>query len=243
MTPPLTAIAVDDEPKALEIISIHCAKIPFLQLQHTFRDALEAISWLRSNQVDLVFLDINMPNLSGLAFRSLIGDQPMIIFTTAYAEYAVESYELKAIDYLLKPIPFARFLDASLKAQEQHQWKKDKPLPPTPPPSQTIENIQTIYVKSGTKLYKLNIAEILYIEKDGNYVFFHTLNGRLISRLNMQQLMDLLPENHFLRVHKSFVIALRHIDVFEPHQVTIGNKKIPVSKTQRELLIQAIQHF
>lgn len=242
MSEQLTAIAVEDEPKALEIIELHVKKIPFLTLQRSFRDALAAISWLQDNQVDLVFLDINMPSLSGLKFREYIGPNPMIIFTTAYAKYAVESYNLNAVDYLLKPISFDRFFKAALKARETWQLKQGKTIPATPniSPTEPSTGQHFIYVKSGSKLYKVSPADILFLEKNGNYVFFHTNRQKIISRLNMSQLQELLPRSGFLKVHKSYIISLQHIEVVEPGQVIIRGQKIPVAKAYKEQLMNAL---
>lgn len=235
----ISAIAVDDEPRALELIRIHSGKISFLELKKTFRDALKAIEWLQHNNIDLIFLDINMPGLSGLKFRSLIGEQTMIIFTTAYSEYAAESYNLDAVDYLLKPFPFDRFLKAVLKAQDRTWMQSEysqisssifKPKP-----------VQQIFVKSGTKLYRLNTAEILYLEKDGNYVLFHTKTKRVLSRLNMSQALELLPEDYFMRIHKSYIIGLQHIEMIEQGEVMIGGKQLPVAKTYKDALLKKIE--
>lgn len=242
MSQQLIAIAVEDEPKALEIIQMHVQKIPFLELGRSFRDALAAISWLQDNPVDLIFLDINMPSLSGLKFREYIGPTPMIIFTTAYAKYAVESYNLNAIDYLLKPISFDRFLKAALKARENWQLKQGQ----SSSFASSLQNTEAaveqhfLYVKSGSKLYKVSPVDILYLEKNGNYVFFHTHKQKIISRLNMSQLQELLPNSGFLKVHKSFIISLHHIDVVEPNQVTIGGQKIPIAKAYKAQLMKAL---
>jgi len=242
MSEQLTAIAVEDEPKALEIIQMHASKVPFLHLKHSFRDALQAISWLQDQPIDLIFLDINMPSLSGLKFREYVGPTPMIIFTTAYAKYAVESYNLNAIDYLLKPIAFDRFLKAALKAREQWQLQQGQLIQSTAKQQEDSSTVgkHYLYVKSGSKLYKVSPADILYLEKNGNYVFFHTLKQKIISRLNMSQLQELLPNRGFLKVHKSYVISLQHIEVVEPSQVTIAGQKIPIAKAYKAQLMAAL---
>lgn len=237
----LIAVAVDDEPKALDVIKMHAEKIPFLRLQKTFRDAPEAVAWINANAVDLIFLDINMPNLSGLAFRQLIGKSPMIIFTTAYSEYALESYEYSAVDYLLKPIRFQRFFSAVLKAREQQQTRQGTPPQPQTSGHKGGISQHNIFVKSGPKTYKIDSSDIFYLEKDGNYVYFHTREKKIMSRLNMQQLKELLPDNDFMKVHKSYIIALQHIDIIETHQVTICGKKIPVAKSYREKLMEKLK--
>lgn len=235
----LKAIVVDDEPKALEIIALHCKKVPFIELQKSFRGPLEAMAWLQKNTVDLVFLDINMPELSGLKFRQLVGDQLMIIFTTAYTEYAVESYNYDAVDYLLKPVTFERFLKALLKAQrrlpETGEVEAERLIEST-----TNATDSQIYVKSGTKLYQLRTKDILFLEKDGNYITFHTKERKVLSRQNMGQVLNLLPEQDFVRVHKSYIIALRHIDILENYQLTIAGLRIPIAKTYRAALMERL---
>ena len=225
----ITAIAIDDEPKALEIIQLHVAKVPFLKLVGIFREALSAIAWLQDNHADLVFLDINMPHLSGLNFRELAGNRQLIIFTTAYSEYAVESYEQNATDYLLKPIQFPRFLQAVLKAK---QWLelKNKPVKLTAITSSETFQENNIYIKSGTKKFKVNTNDILYLEKDGNYIYFHLPDKKIISRMNMQQVLNILPEGQFIRVHKSWIIAVNHVESIKANQITIKNTTIPIGK-------------
>lgn len=234
----ITAIAIDDEPNALEIIQIHAAKIPFLELKAVFRDAVKAIAWLQENTVDVLFLDINMPYLSGLQFRSIIGEQPIIVFTTAYSEFAVESYEQDALDYLLKPITFERFLKSVLKIQKHlnrgGEENKEEAF-------DKKEANNQLFVKSGTKLYSINADDIFYLEKDGNYITFFTKDKKILSRLSMQQVLELLPEKNFLKVHKSFIIHLKHIDFLESHQVVVKGVKIPVAKPYRKKLLEVVQ--
>ncbi len=241
MNQKLVAIAVDDEPKALEVIRLHTAKVPFLDLKKTFRNPMQAITWMQAHPVDLIFLDINMPHLSGLKFREHISRETMIIFTTAYSEYALESYDLNALDYLLKPIPFNRFLKAVLKAQEQWQLRHDHDLPNKGEGGNnnpaSYHSQQYIYVKSGTKLHKIDAADILFVEKDGNYVFFHTSKSKIISRLNMTQLKELLPKKEFTRVHKSYIVAIRHIDFVENQQIGIAGRKVPLAKAYKKDLM------
>lgn len=238
----LRAIAVDDEPKALEVIALHCKKIPFVELQKSFRGPLEAVTWLQHNPVDIIFLDINMPELSGLKFRHLIGDRAMIIFTTAYAEFAAESYNQDAVDYLLKPITFERFLKALLKAQRrlaEMVGLEPDAVHGTSEPS-SIDTSSQIYVKSGTKLYQLKTTDILFLEKDGNYITFHTVERKVLSRQNMGQVLNLLPEQDFVRVHKSYIVSIQHIDFLENHQLSIAGLKIPIAKTYRNQLLERL---
>ncbi|MEM7368755.1 MAG: LytTR family DNA-binding domain-containing protein [Bacteroidota bacterium] len=235
MEPSITSIAIDDEPKALEIIERYVGKVSFMKLLHAFRDPLDAMDWLSDSSVDVLFLDINMPHLSGLAFRDLIGREPLIIFTTAYAEYALESYEHRALDYLLKPISFDRFFSAALKAKD---YLEKRPSPIHQPP--TVG--QQLFIKSGQKRYKLSPADVLFCEKDGNYCIVHTVEKKILSRLTMTQLLTLLPEESFLRVHKSFVVNLTHVSIIEPHQLTIGASQIPIAKSYRDIVKNRLGH-
>ena len=233
----LSCIAVDDEPRALEVIRIHAGKTPFLDLQHTFRDPVEALSWLKNNPVDLIFLDINMPDVSGLSFRELAGRQLRIVFTTAYSEYAVESYEQDAVDYLVKPIRYERFLKAALRVRDR--WQPQQPgvlsgLKDGGRPSNSL------FIKSGKKHFRLSIDEILYLEKDGNYLWFHTPERRLLSRFSMAEALELLPASRFMQVHRSYIVALPHIEVMENHQVIVNGKAIPVAKGHREALMMRL---
>ena len=233
----LQCIAVDDEPRALEVIGLYAARVPFLDLQRTFRNPVEALAWLKDNPTPLVFLDINMPEISGLNFREISGQPLMAIFTTAYSEYAVESYEQDAIDYLVKPIRYERFLKAALRARER--WLSQPTLPPQAPSEAIAKESRSdfLFIKSGKKHFRLAVGEILYLEKDGNYLWFHTPERRLLSRFSVQEAMEMLPPARFMQVHRSFVVALPHIGEVENHQVRIGSHLIPVAKAYREELM------
>ncbi|MCB0835380.1 MAG: response regulator transcription factor [Bacteroidetes bacterium] len=231
----ITAIAVDDEPRALELIGIHAEKVENLKLMQTFRDPLDAIQWLSHHETDVIFLDINMPNLSGLSFRKIIGEKTMIVFTTAYSEFGAESYEQDAVDYLVKPIRFERFLEAFTRVERRKKLAESPAENPSFHSSPLLSPVQrSIFVKSGTKSYRLLTDEILYLEKDGNYVTFHTPEKKVLCRLNMSQVKEILPEDQFVRVHKSYVVNLLRIEVLEVHQVTVGGRVIPVAKNYRE---------
>ncbi|MCB9275221.1 MAG: response regulator transcription factor [Lewinellaceae bacterium] len=234
----ISCIAVDDEPRALEVIRLHAAKAPFLSLQRTFRSPLEALSWLKANPVQLVFLDIDMPEISGLNFLDLAGQPLMAIFTTAYSEYAVESYEQQAIDYLVKPIRFERFLKAALRAQEYWLHRRQSLAPV---PGQPESPARQLFIKSGAKHYRLDVADILYLQKDGNYVWFHTAGQHVLSRFSVRQALEMLPASEFQQVHRSYIVGLRHIEVVEPHQVKVGGQVVPVAKAYREALWSALE--
>jgi len=210
---------------ALDVIGRYCEKSDIVQLKAVYREPVKAIEYLSQEKVDLVFLDINMPDLSGMQLIQTLSPRPMVIFTTAYSHYAVESYTLNAIDYLLKPITFERFLAAVNKAAAAS----------TTVTGQTHED-PAIFIKSGPQTYQVKLKDILYLEKDGNYITVHLKDRNILIRENMGDIFDLVPATDFIRVHKSYVVAARHIAMIEVHQLTINNEKIPVGSTYRESL-------
>jgi DNA-binding LytR/AlgR family response regulator len=222
----ITCIAIDDEPKALEVIERYCQKIGLVSLKATFREPLKAIEFLNREKVDLIFLDINMPDLSGIQFLQTLSPRPLIIFTTAYSQYAVESYELNALDYLLKPITFERFLIAINKAAAALPSKN------TPGPDEEA----AVFIKSGPQTYRVKVSEILYLEKNGNYITVHLKDENILVRENMGDIFGLVPAADFIRVHKSYVVAIRHISMIEVHQLIVNGEKIPIGSTYRDSL-------
>ena len=222
----MTCIAIDDEPKALEVVERYCQKISLISLKATFREPLKAIECLNREKVDLIFLDINMPDLSGIQLLQTLSPRPLIIFTTAYSQYAVESYELHALDYLLKPITFERFLLAINKAATALGSKK------TTGPDEDA----AVFIKSGPQTYRVRVSEILYLEKNGNYITVHLKDDNILVRENMGDIFDLVPAAEFIRVHKSYVVAIRHISMIEVHQLIVNGEKIPIGSTYRDSL-------
>jgi two-component system LytT family response regulator len=222
----ITCIAIDDEPKALEVIERYCRKTSLVDLKSTFREPVKAIEFLNREKVDLIFLDINMPDISGMQLVQTLSPRPMIIFTTAYSHYAVESYDLNALDYLLKPITFERFLAAINKAAGSSSSKNVV----------VNEDDPTVFIKSGPQTYQVKVADILYLEKDGNYITVHLKDKKILIRENMTDIFDIIPQEEFVRVHKSFVVAIRHITMIEVHQLIINGEKIPIGSTYREAL-------
>ncbi|MFC6196038.1 LytR/AlgR family response regulator transcription factor [Dyadobacter subterraneus] len=214
----IKSIAVDDEPIALEIIESLAAKVSFLSLQASFVNAFDAIEYLQQNPVDLIFLDIKMPDISGFELLKLLDSQPLVIFTTAYTEHAVKSYELDAIDYLLKPFSSERFIKACNKAAEVLEFRR-KNLNQKP---------DFLFIKSGFEQVKVFYNEILYIESAGNYMVFMLQNDKILSRLTMKEVLHLLPETDFIRVHRSFIVSKNHVSKIERNQLHIGKSVIPV---------------
>src|ERR1700753_1456244 len=217
----ITCIAIDDEPKALEVIERYCQKTSLVDLKATFREPVKAIEFLNREKTDLIFLDINMPDISGIQLLQTLSPRPLVIFTTAYSHYAVESYELNALDYLLKPITFERFLAAVNKATSVLS-SKITIIP---------DDETTVFIKSGPQTYQVKVADILYLEKDGNYITVHLKDRNILIRENMGDIFDLVPANDFVRIHKSYVVAVRHISMIEVHQLTVGQTKIPIGST------------
>lgn len=237
----LKCIAIDDEFMALEVIKHHSQKIPFIALLECFENAIEAIAFLQQNEVDLIFLDINMPDITGLQLLKSITHQPAVIFTTAYAEYALQGYDFYTVDYLLKPIEFGQLLKAVNKAQHFLQTQKSPPTT-TPNLSAAASPLpRSILVKSGSQIHQINIDDILYIESTGNYVKFITPSQQVMSLFSMKEVIALLPAQDFVKIHKSFIVAFGHISLFEKHQVKINDQLIPIGKTYREPFQQLIR--
>jgi two-component system, LytTR family, response regulator len=220
----MIAIALDDEPLALEVVRSHAAKVPFLKLKAEFTDAFQAMEYLQKENVDLIFLDIKMPDISGIDFLNSLNKKPMVIFTTAYTEHAVTSFELDAIDYLLKPFSLSRFVKGCNKAYELFQLRNKN------------SSNDYIFLKTGYEQEKVNFADILYLEAAGNYVNFVLKEKSLLSRMTFAELEVILPKNKFIRTHRSYMVAVDNIEKIERHQVHIRNTKIPVSESYMQNL-------
>jgi DNA-binding LytR/AlgR family response regulator len=223
----MTCIAVDDEPMALDVIGRYCAKSDLVELKAVFREPVKAIEYLGREKIDLVFLDINMPDISGLQLLQTLSPRPLVIFTTAYSHYAVESYSLNAIDYLLKPITFERFLAAVNKVVTAQTGKTGLTGNDEDP---------AIFIKSGPQTHQVKVRDILYLEKDGNYITVHLKDRNILIRENMGEVFDLVPAGDFIRVHKSYVVAIKHISMIEVHQLVINGEKVPIGSTYRDSL-------
>jgi DNA-binding LytR/AlgR family response regulator len=223
----IISIAVDDEPRALEVISIHASKVPDLALIQTFTHPENALAFLKDEFVDLIFLDINMPGISGLQFLQRLQTKPYIVFTTAYSAYAIDSYDFEAVDYLLKPIEFDRFYKSVNKVKKLMQLN-----------SLQQDNLLSKYffVKDGYKQMKVCTDEILYIQSEGNYLNIVTKNEKVVARMTFQQLLEKLPPHQFYRVHNSYVINFNHIRKIEDNQIFILDEKIPIGIRYKENL-------
>lgn len=223
----IRAIAVDDEPLALDIIKEFCAKIDFIELQRTFTQPTEAIRHLKRFPVDLLFLDIRMPSVSGIDLLKSIPQEVMVIFTTAHREFAVESYELQAIDYLLKPIEESRFLQAVNRAKDYFDFK-----------NQSVsegEKEKFIFIRADYSLVKIALQEILYIEGLGDYLKVH-LQGKktVVVRMTMKAMLDKLPATDFIRVHRSFIIPFSRVESVRNKTIQIAGESIPIGASFEE---------
>jgi len=232
----ISCIAIDDEPVALDILEEYAEKTGFLSLKGKFRDALEGLTFIQQNPVDLIFLDINMPDFTGIQFaRVLPTPHPAVIFCTAYSEYALESYDYEATDYLLKPISFERFLKAALKVKKQIEIMQPTGSPIETKVAQPVKEDDYIFVKTGNETLKIMLPDILFIEGTGNYITIHTVKKKIMSLQSMQEILSHLPVDQFIRIHKSYIISFLHIRSFERHQVKLSeDTKLPVGSTYRQ---------
>ncbi|WP_312742018.1 LytR/AlgR family response regulator transcription factor [Sphingobacterium multivorum] len=221
----MIAIAIDDEPVALQVIEHHIAKVPFIKLKSTFTDAFMAIDYLQKEQVDLIFLDIKMPDISGIEFLRSLNTSPMVIFTTAYSEHALLSFELDAIDYLLKPFSMSRFLKACNKASELYSLRAKK----------LQHNKDYLFVKDGYEHVKVEFDRILYIEASGNYTQIHLNDKCVSSRITISELLELLPKGEFVRCHRAFIVARSKMMKFDKTQIWVADRVIPIGTTYTEL--------
>ncbi len=229
----LKCLVVDDEPLAVDVIAEYIPQVSFLQLAGTYNNPVEALMHLQKEKVDLIFLDIQMPQLSGLQFMNLLQSRAQVIIVSAYNEFAIHGYEHDVTDYLLKPVSFERFFKAVEKARRLSELSsKEAMLPPS---------ADFIFVRAESKMIKVNFADILYIEGLKNYISIYTSNNRRIITLqNMKALEDVLPANRFIRVQKSYIIHLEKIDSIERQRIFIGDKSIPIGEAYAQQFFSII---
>lgn len=228
----IKTIIVEDEPLAREGLKSYIREIDFLDLVGTCENALEANDIISSENPDLMFLDIQMPKITGLDFLKSIKQPPLVIFTTAYPNYALQGFEMDVIDYLVKPYPFERFLKAVNKAREMYQLKNQKPLQES--------NKNHIFLKVDNALKRINFEDILFIEGMENYVAVHTNEGRYITLMTMKSMEESLPVNDFLRVHKTYIISKSKVKGIVGNEIDMGVRKIPFSRSRRNEIIEAL---
>lgn len=228
----LSCIIVDDEPVARKILQEFVEKAPFVDLQGKFENATKAREYLQNNETDLMFLDIEMPKVSGLQFLQNAEIKPLVILTTAFPQYALEGYELDIIDYLLKPFAYSRFLKAIQKAKEYYDLK-----------NANAANLLSdyIFVKSEKRIEKIELKDILYIESLGNYVTIHAGNTKFIVYLTLKSLESQLPANEFLKIHQSFLVACSKISAIEGNEIKLGTKSLPISRNFRDSVMKMVE--
>lgn len=230
-------IIVDDETLAQELIETHLAKISSINIVAKCYTAMEAIQVLNSHKIDIMFLDIEMPDLTGIEFLKSLSNAPYTILTTAYSEYALESYELNVVDYLLKPVRFDRFFKAINKVLALLKGNE----PETSPKQSNTSGDDYIFVKSDYKAVKIHFSDIIYVESMQKYVKFHLKDKKVITLMSLSSLEDILPSTDFFRCQKSFIVNISKIEGIEGNQLIMGNGiKVPVSKNLKHELIQII---
>ncbi|NID09951.1 LytR/AlgR family response regulator transcription factor [Fibrivirga algicola] len=228
----IRAIALDDEPPALRVLTHFCQQVEFIELKQTFTRTDEAQQYIMESGVDLLFLDINMPFISGTDFYRAISESdrqpPMVIFTTAYAEYAVEGFTLNAVDYLLKPFTFERFLQAVTKANEYASWQqRSKPAD------------DHLYIRADYTIYKVSFADILFIEGLDDYLKVHlaSTNRPIVARMTMKAIAEKLPDAQFIRVHRSYIVPFARIDGLRNKTILLTEREIPIGASYEAALL------
>lgn len=236
----LKCCIIDDEPLAIELLESYVKRTPFLQLEASFNSAVQAVERVAQGDIDLIFLDIQMPELDGMEFSHMIEGRSRIVFTTAFGQYAVDSYKVNAIDYLLKPISYSDFLKASQKALQWFELSEGNSTVGTPAPTQTQSPY--IFVKSDYKLKQIPLDKILYIEGLKDYVKIY-LEGEphpILSLLSLKSLEEMLPEGQFIRVHRSFIVQGSKIKMIDRNRIVFGKEYIPISDTYKESFAEFI---
>lgn len=236
----IKCLLVDDEPLARSILLDHISKIDFLEVVGESKNAIEATSFLMNNQVDLLFLDINMPHISGVEFAKQLNPKPAIVFTTAYSEYALEGFEIEAIDYLMKPVRFERFFKAANKVLKSIGGEEKK----LEQPSQNKQEVAAsfIYLKSEDKMVRIELNDILAIESQGHYVRIFGIQQNYIIHQSITEMETKLPSNYFFRTHRSFIIGKKHIKAYSPAFIETDKIKVPIGRSYKAEVMSRLQH-
>ena len=224
----ISCIIIEDEPLAAKVLKDYISEVPFLEFRAHFKDAILATEYLRENKVDLIFLDIHLPKLKGMAFLKTLSNPPSIIITTAYHQYAVEGFDMNVTDYLLKPIELERFLVAVNKVNKHPEELKS--------PNEKKESRDYIFLSIQKKKVRILFSEILYIESQREYVRIVTAKKDFLSKISTSEIEELLPKEQFLRIHRSFIISISKIDSYNFEEVEIGGHSIPIGRGYREVI-------
>lgn len=236
MSTKISCIIVDDEPTARDIIADHLAKIDLIKIVAKCNNALEAFNCINNQKVALIFLDINMPDISGISFAKSINKDIKIIFTTAYREYAIDGFDLHAVDYLLKPISFERLLNAVTNYFEIHHKA-------ALPKIRESEPNTFIFVRSDRRMKKIDFPEIIYIESYADYLKIHCKNETIITRETLSNIEGKLPLQYFMRTHRSFIISIQKIDSFSNEELIVNNKSIPISRNYKAEVLSRLENM
>lgn len=224
----MKAIIVDDEPKAIDLLTNYLQHFSSIELVATFRNGVKAFEFLSKEAIDLIFLDISMPHISGISLSKMLPENVKVIFTTAYSEYAVESYEIHAVDYLVKPISLERFTKSISRVLSNNG-----------PTINDKDNI--LLVKSGSETFRIDSSSILFLKKDGNYMDYHCINRKIMARETVQESLDKLPKN-FVQTHKSYIVNTDKIISYGKNELNIGTETIPVSETFRSEVLKRLDN-
>ena len=238
----INCLIVDDEELARNLVENYIGRLSHLQVVGKSANPLDAMQVLQNEQVDIMFLDIQMPELTGVEFLKTLPYKPLVIFTTAYKEYAIQSYELDAVDYLLKPFRFERFLQAVNKASKLLKAEQEPAsIPATGTPSAPTEKSKDyILVKSDFKVFRMFYKDILYIESMKEYVAYHTEKGRTLSLNSLKKLQQELPSDKFMRIHKSHIVNIDLVSALEGNMVHLGDKRLPIGSSYKEEVMKRI---
>ncbi len=236
----IKCLLVDDEPLAMEILESYVKQVPDLELVGKCDNALEAYEILRNQEIDLMFLDIEMPQLSGIEFVNTLEKTPNVIFTTAHRHYAYEGYELDVLDFLLKPVSFGRFLKAINKLHRVSTPETTATAKPEPE-DKTDEKLTFIYVKEDKKMVKIYLENVMYIESLKDYVCIHTDNRKVVTKQQISYLEQKLPDEDFMRIHRSFIIAIKKIKAFNSNQIELdGERELPIGRSYKSAVIERL---
>ncbi|KRD08077.1 two-component system response regulator [Flavobacterium sp. Root901] len=236
----MKCVIIDDEPLAVELLEDFVRKVDTLELVSTFNNAIDAVSFINQNNVDLIFLDIQMPHFSGIDFLNTIEKKPLVIFTTAYSDYAVEGFNLGAVDYLVKPIPFHRFLKSVVRAQQINNpsvpVQAIAETNPTPEAEQDF-----MFVRAEYENVKMNFSDILFIEGLKDYVKIYTTDNKFtLTLISLIKLENLLSNKGFSRIHRSYIINIKHVKSIQKNKVLISDKRIPISESYKSAFFEKI---
>lgn len=227
----IKCVIIDDEQHAIDVLQMHISKMPLLELQLATTNPIEAFQYVQQHKVDLIFLDIQMPELNGLQFLKLLNGKTQVILTTAYSEHALEGYEFDVVDYLLKPVLFDRFLKAVQKVIRQKPAEETEAKKEADPPEKEF-----LFVKTGVrnKVVKIMLSDILYVESKGNYVLFMTESEQIMTLLSLKDLENELPKSRFIRIHNSYIVSIHYITALEGNQVQVRKTMLPIGETYKK---------